>query len=101
MSGRILVVDDEPDLRYALVVRLKAAGFVCDTAENGQDAVTKALQQPPDLIIADLLMPQMNGYDMWKQLKADPRTASVPVMISPHCRSGLVNGNWPSPMPCW
>ena len=81
MSARILIVDDEEDLRYAMAVRLKAEGFVCDTAQDGMDGLMKALQQPPDLVIADLLMPKMNGYDMLKRLREDPRTAAVPVMI--------------------
>ena len=81
MASRILIVDDEADLRYALSVRLTAEGFVCDTAEHGQAALVKVHQQPPDLIIADLLMPQMNGYELLQRLKGDPRTAAIPVMI--------------------
>ena len=78
---RILIVEDEADLRYALAVRLKAAGFVCDTAQDGQEGLVKAIERMPDLIIADLLMPQMSGHEMLAQLKADPKTTSIPVVI--------------------
>ncbi|MBI4597068.1 MAG: response regulator [Candidatus Omnitrophica bacterium] len=82
MGKRVLIVDDESDLRYALAIRLRAAGFLCETAENGEEGLAKARQAPPpDLLIVDLLMPKMNGYEMLQRLKADPATAKIPAMV--------------------
>jgi len=78
---RLLAVDDEPHL-LALVSRvLVAAGFSVDTAVDGADAVEKARKMPFDLIVADLSMPRMDGWEMLKTLKADTRTAEVPVIF--------------------
>lgn len=81
MAKHVLIVDDEPDLRRALTVRLAAAGFHCETAANGRDGLTKAHHMPPDLIIVDLLMPQMNGSALCRELARDARTASIPVVV--------------------
>ena len=80
-SLRILLVDDEPDLLHALSLRLTAAGLTCDTAPNGKTALEKLQQGLPDLIIADLLMPEMDGFQFLRQLKADARTAAIPVIV--------------------
>lgn len=81
MPHRILVVDDEPDLMHAIVLRLQAAGFVCETAANGQEGLQKARAQAPDLIVTDLLMDELDGYDFCRQLRADRRCASIPILI--------------------
>ena len=81
MAGRILLVEDEADLRLALSVRLRAAGFQCDTASHGKEGLERVAASAPDLIIMDLLMPVMNGYEMVHHLKADPKTASIPVVV--------------------
>lgn len=81
MKPHILVVEDEPELLQALRVRLTASGFSCETAENGEEGLLKLSTSQPDLIIADLLMPVMDGYEMCRRLKSDARTASIPVVI--------------------
>ena len=81
MEGSILLVDDEPELLRALTVRLRAAGFACRTAANGREALAQIRQAHPDLIISDLLMPELDGYALCRQLQADPRTASIPIII--------------------
>ena len=81
MAPRILLVDDEPELLQALTVRLTAAGFTCDAAANGKEAFEKLVHQRPDLIILDLLMPEMSGYEVCRRLKEDERTASIPVVV--------------------
>jgi len=80
-SPRILLIDDEPELLYALSVRLMAAGFSCDTAGDGKIGLAKIRQHAPDLVVADLLMPEMDGYELVRRLKADPGTASIPVVV--------------------
>ena len=79
--SKILLVDDEPDLVRALSVRLRASGFECETATNGREGLAKVAQWHPDLIISDLLMPEMDGYELYRQLHTDARTATIPVMI--------------------
>ena len=81
MPSRILLVEDEPELRLALSVRLTAAGFVCEVAGDGKEGLAKSQQWQPDLIVADLVMPEMDGYEMVRCLQGDPRTASIPVVV--------------------
>jgi CheY-like chemotaxis protein len=81
MASRILLVDDEPELLRALCVRLTAAGFVCESAADGKEALAKTQRWHPDLIIADLVMPHMDGYEMCRQLKSDEQTAAIPVVV--------------------
>jgi DNA-binding response OmpR family regulator len=81
MRPRILVVDDEPELLKALCIRLTAEGFACERATNGQEALTWLKTNVPDLIILDLLMPDMNGYEVRRRLQDDPRTAQIPVIV--------------------
>lgn len=77
---RILVVDDDPNSRKIVELMLLSQGFSLAFAENGQDAVDKALSDPPDLILMDILMPVLNGHEATKQLKLDPRTKRVPII---------------------
>ncbi len=79
--ARVLLVEDEQDLSYALTLRLTHAGHVCETAVTGKEGFAKACQQPPDLIITDLLMPEGDGYELCRELAADKLTASIPVLV--------------------
>ena len=81
MAAQILIVDDEPELLQALSIRLTAAGFVCDTATNGREAFERLEVALPDLIIVDLLMPEVSGYEVCRRLKEEERTASIPVIV--------------------
>jgi len=81
MTGRILVVDDVPTNRMILRAKLSAAYFEVLQAENGQDAIAKATEQQPDLILLDVMMPDMDGFQVCQSLKADPRTAHIPVIM--------------------
>ena len=78
---RVLVVEDDPDVRDVLTRLLRRAGYVALTAINGADAIIAAQQQQPDLILMDLMLPILNGLDATRQLKADPRTARIPVLM--------------------
>ena len=81
MGVRLLLVEDEPELLQALRVRLTAAGFLCETARNGKEALACLARQQPDVIIADLVMPEMDGYEMVERVQSDQRTASIPVIV--------------------
>ena len=81
MGARVLLIDDEPDLLLALAVRLGATGFECETATDGREGLEKCMRWHPDVVVTDLLMPQMNGYELCRQLKAQPGTATIPVVV--------------------
>ena len=82
MSGKkILVADDEAVLVKMIRLRLEANGFVVLTAADGEDALDKAQRERPDLIILDLMLPKMDGYQVCASLKSDPGCRSVPIVI--------------------
>lgn len=81
MSARILIVDDTPLNVKLLAAKLARDYYVVSTAENGEDALKKAMQEKPDLILLDVMMPVMDGFETCRRLKADPATAPIPVVI--------------------
>lgn len=81
MKHRILIVEDSPTQALLAQALLDGAGYEVETAENGQVGLQKALADPPDLVIADIQMPVMDGYEMTRRLKRDPRTKRVPVLM--------------------
>jgi DNA-binding response OmpR family regulator len=79
--ARILVVDDEPDIvRFAVAV-LEARGHFVTTAGDGRAALTAAVDDKPDAILLDLHLPHVDGREVCRRLKADERTASIPVVM--------------------
>lgn len=78
---RILIVDDLPENRDMLVGLLEGEGYVLETAQDGEEAVEKALALPPDLILMDVSMPRLSGFDACRRLKADERTRLVPIVL--------------------
>ena len=81
MRRKILVVEDDPDQLEAIRGNLKAAGFAIGTASDGVDALVKTRSVAPDLIVLDLMLPQLNGLDICKTLRENPATASIPVIM--------------------
>ena len=81
MSDTILIVDDEPDVVDLLVFNLQKAGFKTSTARDGNAALQKARNELPTLIVLDLMLPGLDGTDVCRQLKADSKTASIPVIM--------------------
>lgn len=77
---RILVVDDDPNSRKIIELMLVSQGYSLLFAENGREALDKAIAETPDLILMDVLMPIMNGHEATRRLKADPRTQATPVI---------------------
>ncbi len=77
----ILVVDDEAHIRSLLRQELESQGYVVREAANGMDAITQVKSQKPDLIILDVMMPAINGFDVAAVLKNDPTTMSIPIII--------------------
>lgn len=78
---RIVVIDDEPAIREALVEMLSVAGFDVTGAENGKKGLDVISRQRPDLILLDIMMPEMNGWQVLEALKKDEWAKSVPVII--------------------
>ncbi len=81
MKKRVLIVDDNVDNIYMLESLLKAEDMEVDTAQNGKDALKKALADPPDMIVSDILMPVMDGYALCRRCKSDERLKHVPFMF--------------------
>ena len=83
MAGErlILVVDDEPDILSLHRVIFGGEGWQVITSGDGVDAIQKAIDRLPDLIVLDVMMPRMNGYQVCRLLKNDPRTAAIPIVI--------------------
>ncbi len=81
MKKRILVVDDEVAIVRMLKDRLESAGFEVLTAYDGVQAIEVARQERPDLIIMDVTMPRMDGLTAAKQLRSDPTTAHIPIVM--------------------
>jgi CheY-like chemotaxis protein len=81
MSRRILIVDDEPHMIRLAELSLRKGGYELHTARNGREAVEAAHAQKPDLIILDVLMPEMNGLQALQALKDSPETAAIPVIM--------------------
>ena len=77
----ILLVDDDLTLREMYDERLKAEGFEIVQASNGEEALSQAKETKPNVILLDVMMPKINGFDVLKQLKEDPETQDIPVII--------------------
>jgi two-component system alkaline phosphatase synthesis response regulator PhoP len=80
-KGKILVVDDEIYIVHILDFSLGMEGYEVLTALDGEQALEKARAEKPDLIVLDIMMPKLDGYETCKRLKADPATKDVPVIL--------------------
>jgi DNA-binding response OmpR family regulator len=81
MQKRILVVEDNSDQVELLSFNLKRAGFSIGTATDGIQAIKKARSMLPDLILLDVMLPELNGFAVCETLRRDPKTASIPVIM--------------------
>ena len=98
MSGRVLVADDEADIRDLVALALELAGYAVETASDGVDALSRIRASPPDAVVLDVMMPCLGGFEVARALNAEPRTAGLPVvMLSAKCqttdvKTGLASG---------
>ena len=81
MSKRILVVEDQEDNMQILRDLLRSAGYQMIEAENGEDALAAAAAQRPDLILMDIQIPIIDGYEATRRIKADPQLNSIPIIV--------------------
>lgn len=79
--ARVMAVDDDPVIRGLLEVNLEMEGHAVVTAVDGQDALDKVRADPPDLILLDVMMPNVNGWQVAEALKADASTRAIPVVF--------------------
>lgn len=79
--AQVLIVDDSPTEAHVLKGMLEKNGFEVETAENGTEGIERAKMLKPDLILMDVVMPGLNGFQATRQLTKDPETAEIPVII--------------------
>ncbi|MCU0249932.1 MAG: response regulator [Vicinamibacterales bacterium] len=78
---KVLLAEDEPDVQLIARLSLKKAGFNVVTVSSGIEVLERVTEERPDAILLDWMMPDMDGYETCKRLKADPATASIPVIF--------------------
>jgi DNA-binding response OmpR family regulator len=81
MRKKILVVEDNTDLIEFLRLSLKEAGFTVSTAQTGVEALKKIRAAPPDLIVLDLVLPELDGFAVCESLRQDSATAAIPILL--------------------
>lgn len=80
-EARLLVVDDEPNIVELLSASLRFQGFEVETAGAGAEAVDKARTFRPDLLVLDVMMPGLDGFELLRAIREDPRTQTLPVVM--------------------
>src|SRR2546428_6220280 len=81
MARDVLVGEAEPDIRRLVVLPLGRGGFRCRTATNGPDALREAKTAVPDLVVLDLMLPELDGLEVCRRLRSDTSTAAVPIIM--------------------
>jgi two-component system alkaline phosphatase synthesis response regulator PhoP len=81
MAKKILLVDDDPDLVEAVSTILESKGYAVAAAYGGVEGLKKARTENPDLIVLDVMMPDKDGYAVCKELKADKKSRSIPILL--------------------
>ena len=93
LKVKVLVVDDYPDAREMYGAYLEYSGFEVVEAGNGVEALQRAVETEPDIILMDLSLPVMDGWEATRRLKADQRTAGIPVVaLTGHALVGISDG---------
>src|SRR5579884_4394109 len=81
MNRTILIADDEQDIRDLLAYNLSREGFAIETATNGKEALQKLEQTPAALVLLDIMMPEMDGFETCRAIRSNPKTANIPVLF--------------------
>jgi CheY-like chemotaxis protein len=79
--GRVLVVDDHEDIRRTFARLVRSFGHDAVTAADGEEAIAQATENPPALVILDLMMPGISGFDVLRSLRSDPRTRGIAIVV--------------------
>ena len=93
MSGKVLIVDDNPDILSLLRANLRAAGFDTDEALNGEEALRRIEESPPDVILLDLMMPVLDGWGVLEALKDRPDRPPIIVVTAAEFAEGVDRAN--------
>ncbi len=80
-KAKVLVADDDPAIQELIRLNLEVQGYEVVIASNGVETIRKALSEQPDLIILDILMPEMDGYEVMRLLKNSEETSNIPVIV--------------------
>ena len=81
MGKRVLLAEDEPNIVVSLKFLLERAGFEVEAEENGKHALERALSQPPDVMVLDLMLPELDGFEILRRLRSDSRGENLPVLM--------------------
>ena len=82
MAKKILIIEDHVDTAQFIASLLQGEGFETITAENGQIGVEKTFSEKPDLILLDIMMPVMSGFEVYQKVKSNPATAKIPIIVT-------------------
>ena len=81
MAAKVLVVDDTPSIRELIANFLRNSGYQVIEAKNGKEALEKALSNLPDIVVTDVVMPEMNGFELCRSLKKNPVTQNSRIVV--------------------
>ena len=81
MTKRVLLVEDEANIVVSLTFLLERAGFEVESEMNGRSALARVLEMPPDVMVLDVMLPGLDGFEVLRQLRADPRGEKLPVLM--------------------
>jgi CheY-like chemotaxis protein len=93
---RVLIIDDESDHAELIGKVLERHGYAVEVARGANDGLARAFSRPPDLVLLDLCMPKVDGLSAAACLRANPRTARVPIVFLSACGDDVQSGNWPA-----
>jgi two-component system alkaline phosphatase synthesis response regulator PhoP len=82
MTTRVLAVDDDPDVLRLIRIRLKKAGYEVLMASDGEEGLRVALEEEPDVVVLDVMMPKMSGFDVLERIKAEMSPAPIVLMLT-------------------
>ena len=94
-NKKILAVDDDPGILKAISMILEPEGYGLVTAANGAEALEKAASESPDLILLDVMMPEMDGFAACAKLKSSPETQAIPVVLLTAVADHIKDSNYP------
>ncbi|HEY3280820.1 MAG TPA: response regulator [Armatimonadota bacterium] len=102
MPKKILAVDDQVHIVRLVQINLERHGYQVATAYDGEEALQKVKQERPDLIVCDVMMPRKDGFEVLRELKADPTTRDIPViMLTAKAQDADVFKGWASGVDCY
>ena len=93
-THRILVVDDNPENYILLQALLEAEGYDVDVADSGQAALARMKAEPPDLVLLDVMMPEMDGFEVVRRIRGNRRLSSIPVVLITAYDESMLEPGW-------